>query len=788
MTAQKETAPAVQAEAVNGKDSAHVSANDDRQPAESWQAARSVHLANVPEELRRLPQWAVATGLPKVDDIDKAPRDPRTGRLASTADPSTWATFEECLASPYPLIGFMLSDADPFTIIDLDDKVANPASEDDKATFAKIIETFDSYTERSASGRGYHVVVRGKMPASVKQPRLEIYSARRFMIFTGDVCRPEPIQPRQELLDRLYAKSAKGQDALELASGEATMTDAELYAMASSAANADKFNLLWSGQIEDWSSQSEADLALVSMLCYYTRDNEQVERMFRNSALGKRDKAARKDYLPRTITQVRKSQPPTVQVDLAALYAQEPADAHDDDHKDMGGPLIYPPGLVGEVAEFIEANAPRPMRETALAGAIALVAGIAGRAYNISRPATGLQQYMIVVAPTGYGKEAARSSINDLLSRLRDGNGQFNAAVMNFRGPGRFASGQGMLAALSEWPCFVSMLGEFGHTLREICDPKNNSKAVTLIEQVLLNIYGLTGWNCDLDPTVHADASKNSKIIRAPNLTILGDTTPEVLFDQLNETHAASGLLPRITILEYKGPRPLKNRGAGVEPSASLLARLNDLVIIGANNCNQKGTQLPATPIEFDSTGKALLDGFDDECDGLMDDGTPIAKQLWARAHLKALKLAGLVAVGCNKDAPTVDAVIAAWAIDFVKREICSTVSRFDHGRVGAGEGRQEEAVRKLVNDFLKMKPAQRASMGIPKFLTGNAIPLRVFQLRLAPLKAFADHRAGGRKAVELCLASLVQQEVLQRIAPEQVKQEFGSATPAWIKGPAWRG
>lgn len=44
MTAQKETAPAVQAEAVNQRDSAHVSANDDRQLAASSQAAKSVCL------------------------------------------------------------------------------------------------------------------------------------------------------------------------------------------------------------------------------------------------------------------------------------------------------------------------------------------------------------------------------------------------------------------------------------------------------------------------------------------------------------------------------------------------------------------------------------------------------------------------------------------------------------------------------------------------------------------------------------------------------------------------
>ncbi len=52
-------------------------------------------------------------------------------------------------------------------------------------------------------------------------------------------------------------------------------------------------------------SQSEADAALIEILCFYTGDNDQVIRLFHKSALGKRKKAERPDYLLRTIARAR---------------------------------------------------------------------------------------------------------------------------------------------------------------------------------------------------------------------------------------------------------------------------------------------------------------------------------------------------------------------------------------------------------------------------------------------------------------------------------------------------
>jgi primase-polymerase (primpol)-like protein len=46
-----------------------------------------------------------------------------------------------------------------------------------------------------------------------------------------------------------------------------------------------------------YQSQSEADFALVDIVAFYTQNRKQIARIFRLSALGKRDKAKRDRYI-----------------------------------------------------------------------------------------------------------------------------------------------------------------------------------------------------------------------------------------------------------------------------------------------------------------------------------------------------------------------------------------------------------------------------------------------------------------------------------------------------------
>src|SRR5690606_37228605 len=108
-------------------------------------------------------------------------------------------------------------------------------------------------------------------------------------------------------------------------------------------------------------SQSEADFALLSILAYYTRDNDQVRRLFRMSQLGKRDKARKNDrYLNHARSKIRAKQPPPIDFEKlkanmasATSISEAPAPApYVKDTAPVVPGISLPPGLVGEVARY----------------------------------------------------------------------------------------------------------------------------------------------------------------------------------------------------------------------------------------------------------------------------------------------------------------------------------------------------------------------------------------------------------------------------------------------------
>jgi len=179
-----------------------------------------------------------------------------------------------------------------------------------------IIVTLDSYVEISPSGTGYHVFCRGKLPPGGRRiggkgsgcpDGIEMYDQGRYATVTGLVASPDcPAEPREctEELNRLH-QAAFGQNS-ELKQPAKTrpeeyLSDREIVERASRAANGDRFQKLWAGDPSDYPSPSEADLAMASMLAFWTGPRpDTIETIMRKSGL-LREKWDREDYLQRTI-------------------------------------------------------------------------------------------------------------------------------------------------------------------------------------------------------------------------------------------------------------------------------------------------------------------------------------------------------------------------------------------------------------------------------------------------------------------------------------------------------
>lgn len=786
----------------------------------------------VPVELKGYNQWVVWKYVMRDGEQTKMPFQPLTMNAAKANDPSTWGGYIDAMntannpATGCDGVGFMLSEHDPFVFIDLDDpwkrdsdNVLVYAEENRDEMFAvqrKIVDEFDCYTELSPSGRGVHVIAKCEDKNEIfkhgggRRLAVEIYAANRFMTMTGNVIEGRSnIWGRKELVSILYRQVKIRNNGFEpcfMPGNQQFVDDSEIIRRGCNAKNGEGFSLLIQGKWQEYNelrarlgmpvtdgSQSSADQALINLLVFYSGNREQVKRIFRASGMFRPDKRSTKngrEYLDFSIDKAFDMTPP--EIDVTALADQWDAlrnpiieatpekqpemnlkqdttliGGNVDEMPEMEG-IVKPAGLIGEVADYIYASAPRPVPEIALAGAIALVAGIAGRAYNISH--TGLNQYIVLLAGTGTGKEAAASGMSRLISAL---SGQIEDAS-KYIGPSKFSSAPALLKHLADVsPSFVSVFGEFGMYMSQMSGEKAAGYMVEL-RRAFLDLFNKSGRGQVLQSSVYSDSQKNSKNVHAPAFSFLGETTPERFYENLSEDLISEGFLPRITVIEYNGIRvPLNEQHASVKIPQELLQRLAALAL-QAQMLNAKHT-----PHDVTMTDEAiqLSREFNTFCDSQINDpdANQVTKELWNRAHLKALKMAGLVAVGINQYSPAVDGKIMQWGINLAMRDCTTIIDRFKSGNIGNGvsESSQERKVIETFRWWLENPVEKLGSHGkhYAKARENFMLPYRVIGQKLSRYAAFKNDRRGSAAALRATLENMKRSGVIQQVSPKQAEE-----------------
>jgi putative DNA primase/helicase len=249
---------------------------------------------NIPKELTITPQWVSWSGtLGQNGKMSKIPINPRSGRFAQTNASGSWGAFEEAVQFSrqhnLPGIGFVFTENDDFVGIDLDDCFDTKAGSI-KAEAQEIINRLDSYTEISPSGRGVHIIAKGKLPVGGRKAgKVEIYDDRRFFTITGKTLNGSLVGVKdrpKEILEFYHDIFPAPEKKLPSSSNRAEVDDRILIEMAKGAENAQKFKCLWEGDFSAYPSHSEADLALCQILAFWTgRDAERIDRLFRQSGL-----------------------------------------------------------------------------------------------------------------------------------------------------------------------------------------------------------------------------------------------------------------------------------------------------------------------------------------------------------------------------------------------------------------------------------------------------------------------------------------------------------------------
>lgn len=253
----------------------------------------------IPDALLASDQWLCWRTEERDGKPTKIPIDPETGEFASTTDPETWASFEtareQVRFGTEDGIGFVFTDDDPIVGVDLDD-CREPESGQLEAWAEDVIETLESYTEISPSGTGFHVLVTGELPAGRNRSGdLELYETARFFTVTADHVEglPDDLRERTTALEQVHAEYVAPDETSEQSgAGQPAqrptrdLDEDEILERAKNAANGEKFARLWRGDTSGYESHSEADMALCSLLAFWTGgDPRQMDTLFRDSGL-----------------------------------------------------------------------------------------------------------------------------------------------------------------------------------------------------------------------------------------------------------------------------------------------------------------------------------------------------------------------------------------------------------------------------------------------------------------------------------------------------------------------
>ena len=316
--------------------------------------------------------------------------------------------------------------------------------------------------------------------------------------------------------------------------------------------------------------------------------------------------------------------------------------------------VLRPPGVVGEVAAWIDACAVVPQPDLSLGAALAVVGTVLGRRWETDGECRAVL-HVVGVAGPGSGKEVARQCA----ARLLDSIGMSRRV-----GSDGWASASGLRAELISCPTRLWLPDELGRALQAYGSHGAGSHERQIVDE-LLKVWGASAGTM----LGKAYAEREAQRIEAPHGCLYGTTTPGSLWRALRGTDVVDGLLSRwlCVVVDHAPPAPVVPTSSPRTPPAALVAALkvlargpddgSDLAHLDAPDVRPRALRVPLD-------ASAL--------EGLREVGERVRRQklsgderiaaLWARAREHALRVALAVAVGRGAGVVEHSDVLWSWA------------------------------------------------------------------------------------------------------------------------------
>lgn len=328
--------------------------------------------------------------------------------------------------------------------------------------------------------------------------------------------------------------------------------------------------------------------------------------------------------------------------------------------------LLRPPGLVGEICDWINATAMRKQPLLALACTLAFCGVLFGRKVK-DRLGTRTNIYTLGVADSSAGKNHAQNQIRELCNR---------AGCLDLIGGVNTTGDAAIESKLSASPSTLFLWDEIGFLLAHV--NSGQSKHHSGLIPFLMQLYSSSG--SVFLGREYADEEKQRKIIQ-PCCCLYGVSSPGRFMPGLTPEQIQDGWLARCLVFRANEMPKKERKDCSVPPSGELIEKVRkwyDRIITeeGQGNLTHlvsfdkagEGSTSAPVQIEVSNTenSESVFIQFDGFCEkkGKEDE---LFRSLWLKGEENARKIALIVAAGVDFDRPKITTPIARYACTLVR-------------------------------------------------------------------------------------------------------------------------
>jgi len=780
----------------------------------------NINYEKLPSCMKKLDRWVcfdIAPHPNKPDSTLKIPYIAGSDKKARSNDPETFSSYKEALAcvnrGERDHLGFCFMKKDGMVALDID----YTSCPEEQGKNKLIFQTFPSYSERSVSGKGSHIFMRGELNGrGLHNSHLGVFDDCRFILVTGDIIegRDKINSGNKEALlslqEDVRTSEGKGYD-FDLEETEWDAQPCWVNYICGCIYGKKFFNLIdgkWEGL--GYPSQSEADHALVNMFCDVTESNELVRYLFAESGLYREWKARRdsesgeysvKGYIDYSIRENRGKKLRAAEVRKRAVKniekrrrekkvarkkrskkkAVSDNSFSDDEIFTVSSKesFNYPTDLIDAVpskivrclARYLYKRSYRPNQQVSILSALVAIVKECQRAW-LTPSGTACVLNLWVLGESGWGKEAFTKSLGWITSDLIEDHPQYGESHV-----GKFASGEAVETAISESKRVMSHVPEAGAYWRKLLNPHKPPHIDALCEATLNTFMAAdpkSFWKTRR--RAKKDEDTMTRVYR-PAVSMYGESTIEDLFGDLDLSASKTGLLQRQIFFCLKEPDYVEPNNLNPDMPRKLRDSLVSLSE-AADALDQKDDTIRA---RITKKAHHMISSYEKEKTnhGFGKAKDKLKAELMNRSAIKVYRMATVLAVGDDYENPVIKEKHASFAIKMIEHCDLSMVKRFKTGDIGKGQVKQERDMLKVIDQVVSASVRNRRRsyrMSEAASEDTSIVPYSLLKNKMKTRTSFSGDRLGTLTAIDRCIDNLCRAGTLVRLSKVDCEEDYDTA------------